>query len=101
MMDDVAFKLEMDPVEFVLKNMTRKADDETPYTNYTLEECIRRGAEAFEWKKRWRPQPGSDAGSGEARRRHVVHGVPLRRRAAAARSSGVDAQGPVHACTSA
>ena len=42
--------------------MTRKSRDETPYTNYTLDECIRRGAEAFDWKKRWRPQPGSDAG---------------------------------------
>ena len=52
----------MDPVDFVLKNMTRKANDETPYTNYTLEDCIRRGAEAFEWKKRWRAKPGSDAG---------------------------------------
>ena len=62
MMDDVAFKLGMDPVDFVLKNMTRKANDETPYTNYTLEDCIRRGAEAFEWKKRWRAKPGSDAG---------------------------------------
>jgi CO/xanthine dehydrogenase Mo-binding subunit/aerobic-type carbon monoxide dehydrogenase small subunit (CoxS/CutS family) len=62
MMDDVAAKLKMDPVEFILKNMTRKAGDQTPYTNYSLDECIRRGAEAFEWKKRWRPQPGSDAG---------------------------------------
>ena len=62
MMDDVAFKLGMDPVDFVLKNMTRKASDETPYTNYTLEDCIHRGAEAFEWKKRWRAKPGSDAG---------------------------------------
>ena len=62
MMDDVAHKLEMDPVEFILKNMTRKSRDEVPYTNYSLEECIHRGAEAFEWKKRWRPQPGSDSG---------------------------------------
>ena len=62
MMDDVAYKLKMDPVDFILKNMTRKSRDEVPYTNYSLEECIRRGAEAFEWKKRWRPQPGSDRG---------------------------------------
>jgi xanthine dehydrogenase molybdenum-binding subunit len=62
MMDDVAYKLKMDPVEFILKNMTRKSRDEVPYTNYSLEECIHRGAEAFEWKKRWRPQPGSDGG---------------------------------------
>ena len=50
MMDDVASKLKMDPVEFILKNMTRLARNELPYTNYSLEECIRRGAEAFEWK---------------------------------------------------
>ena len=62
MMDDVAAKLKMDPVEFILKNMTRKAGDQTPYTNYSLEECIRRGAEAFEWRKRWKSTPGSDPG---------------------------------------
>jgi xanthine dehydrogenase YagR molybdenum-binding subunit len=62
MMDDVAYKLKMDPVDFILKNMTRKSNDQVPYTNYSLEECIRRGAEVFEWKKRWRPQPGSDPG---------------------------------------
>jgi CO/xanthine dehydrogenase Mo-binding subunit len=62
MMDDVAAKLKMDPVEFILKNMTRQAGDQTPYTNYSLDECIRRGAEVFEWKKRWRPEAGSDAG---------------------------------------
>jgi CO/xanthine dehydrogenase Mo-binding subunit len=62
MMDDVAYKMKMDPVEFVLKNMTRKNNDQAPYSNYSLEECIRRGAEAFEWKKRWHA-PGSDPGA--------------------------------------
>jgi CO/xanthine dehydrogenase Mo-binding subunit/aerobic-type carbon monoxide dehydrogenase small subunit (CoxS/CutS family) len=62
MMDDVAVKLKLDPVEFVLKNMTRLAGDQTPYTSYSLDECIRRGADAFEWSKRWKAQPGSDAG---------------------------------------
>jgi xanthine dehydrogenase molybdenum-binding subunit len=62
MMDDVAYKIKMDPVEFILKNRTRKANDQIEYTNYTLEECIRRGVEAFDWKKRWRSQPGSDSG---------------------------------------
>ena len=36
MMDDVAYKMNMDPVDFVLKNMTRKANDQAEYTNYTL-----------------------------------------------------------------
>jgi xanthine dehydrogenase YagR molybdenum-binding subunit len=62
MMDDVAYKMNMDPVEFVRKNMTRKANDVTPFTNYTLDECLRRGSEAFDWKNRWRSKPGSDAG---------------------------------------
>lgn len=62
MMDEVAYKMKMDPVDFILKNMTRKANDQTPFTNFTLDECLRRGAEAFDWKKRWRPEPGSDKG---------------------------------------
>ncbi len=62
MMDDVAYKLKMDPVEFGVRNMSRMFRDEVPFTNFSLEECIRRGAEAFDWKARWRPQPGSDTG---------------------------------------
>ena len=62
MMDDVAYRLKMDPVEFGLKNMSRMFRDEIPFTNYSLDECIRRGAEAFDWKARWKPQPGSDPG---------------------------------------
>jgi CO/xanthine dehydrogenase Mo-binding subunit len=62
MMDDVVFKLKADPVEFALKNMSRMSRDEVPYTNYTLEECIRRGAEAFDWKARYKATPGSDRG---------------------------------------
>jgi len=62
MMDGVAAQLKMDPVEFIVKNMTRKANDQTPFTNYSLEECIRRGAETFDWKRRWRAAPGSDTG---------------------------------------
>ena len=62
MMDDVAFRMKMDPVDFILKNMTRRFRDEAEYTNYTLDECIRRGMDAFDWKKRWRA-PGSDSGA--------------------------------------
>jgi len=61
MMDEVAYRMKMDPVEFILKNMTRQFRDETPYTNYTLEECIRRGVDVFDWKKRWHA-PGADTG---------------------------------------
>jgi xanthine dehydrogenase molybdenum-binding subunit len=63
MMDDVAYKVKMDPVDFALKNMTRSPGPGLSFTDYSLDECIKRGAEAFEWKKRWRAQPGSDSGS--------------------------------------
>src|SRR6185295_7782809 len=53
--------LKMDPVDFILKNMTRKFRDETPYTNYTLEECLTRGMDAFGWKSRWH-EPGAGSG---------------------------------------
>jgi xanthine dehydrogenase YagR molybdenum-binding subunit len=62
LMDDVAYALKMDPMEFRLKNMTRKFRDQTPYTSIGLEDCIRKGAAAFDWKKRWNPTPGSGAG---------------------------------------
>jgi xanthine dehydrogenase YagR molybdenum-binding subunit len=42
--------------------MSRKANDRDEYTNYSLEECIRRGAQMFDWKNRWRPTAGSDSG---------------------------------------
>src|SRR5437879_2658912 len=45
MMDDIAYRMKIDPVEFLLRNMARTARDEAPFTNFTLEECVRRGAE--------------------------------------------------------
>jgi CO/xanthine dehydrogenase Mo-binding subunit len=60
-MDDIAYAMKMDPVDFILKNMV-KPGPRTVFTNYTLDECIRRGAELFEWKKRWKPEAGSGPG---------------------------------------
>jgi len=61
MMDDVAYKLGMNPVEFALKNMTRPSD-EKEFTNYALDQCIEQGAERFDWASRWKQIPGSDEG---------------------------------------
>src|SRR5258708_32860355 len=54
-MDDIAHELKIDPVEFRLKNMTRKFQDRLPYTSFGLEECIARGTAAIAWKSRWKP----------------------------------------------
>jgi xanthine dehydrogenase YagR molybdenum-binding subunit len=42
--------------------MTRKYRDAIPYTSIGLEQCLRQGAEKFEWKKRWH-EPGLDTGN--------------------------------------
>jgi len=61
MMDEVAAKLQMDPLTFIRKNMTRKFRDETPYTDYSLDECLDRGAAMVDWKAKWHP-PGAEPG---------------------------------------
>jgi CO/xanthine dehydrogenase Mo-binding subunit len=61
MMDSVAYALKMDPVDFAIRNMLRPTA-ERPFTNYSLPDCISRGAALFDWKTRWRPVPGSDSG---------------------------------------
>ena len=61
MMDDISYKVDMDPVDFALRNM-RRPTEEVRYTTYALDECIERGRELFDWEGRWRPVPGSDEG---------------------------------------
>jgi len=61
LMDGIAYELGMDPVDFALKNMLRPTD-EIRFTNYSMEQCIVRGRDLFDWSRRWRPAPGSDPG---------------------------------------
>jgi xanthine dehydrogenase molybdenum-binding subunit len=61
MMDDVAHRIGMDPVEFALKNMTRPREGLT-FTNFSLDECVKRGAELFGWSERRRLAAGSSPG---------------------------------------
>ena len=58
-MDEMAEKLGMDPVEFRIRNDTQ-VDPENParkFTQRSLIQCLRTGAETFEWAKR-NAQPG-------------------------------------------
>ena len=61
MMDDVAYRVGIDPVAFIRKNARRPGPD-IEFTNYTLDECLTEGARQFQWGNRWRSVPGSDAG---------------------------------------
>lgn len=58
-MDELAYKLGMDPVEFRLKNYSEKDQNEDkPFSSKELRECYRQGAEKFGWEKR-NPAPRS------------------------------------------
>jgi xanthine dehydrogenase YagR molybdenum-binding subunit len=52
-MDELAYQLEVDPLELRLKNYTDKDQNEDrPFSSKELRECYRRGAEKFGWAQR-------------------------------------------------
>ncbi len=52
-MDEMAWKLNMDPIEFRIKNDTQKdLHAEKPFSSRLLVECLRIGADTFGWKNR-------------------------------------------------
>jgi xanthine dehydrogenase YagR molybdenum-binding subunit len=58
-MDEMAVKLNMDPIEFRRVNDTAKSPiDGKPYSSRSLMTCYEQAAEAFGWKQR-NPVPGS------------------------------------------
>jgi xanthine dehydrogenase YagR molybdenum-binding subunit len=62
MMDTLAEKLGMDPLEFRMKNYAEVDPvSGNPYTTKRLRECYEKGAEAIGWHRR-RKVPGSDPG---------------------------------------
>lgn len=56
-MNEMAAKLNMDPIELRLKNLCRVGDKmhllETPLTSSTLHQCIERGRELIGWKDKY------------------------------------------------
>jgi xanthine dehydrogenase YagR molybdenum-binding subunit len=58
-MDELAYALNMDPIELRLKNYSQINEDEKkPYSSKSLKECYQAGAEKFGWSQR-NPKPGS------------------------------------------
>lgn len=58
-MDDLAYKLNIDPVELRLRNYTTKdITEDRPYSSKELKQCYLQGAEKFGWDKR-NPEPRS------------------------------------------
>jgi xanthine dehydrogenase YagR molybdenum-binding subunit len=51
--DELAYKLKMDPIELRLKNLSVKdPSNGKPFSSRSTAECLKRGAEAFGWSKR-------------------------------------------------
>jgi xanthine dehydrogenase YagR molybdenum-binding subunit len=58
-MDELAYKLGVDPLELRLKNYAEKDQNlDKPFTSKELRECYRQGAEKFGWARR-NPEPRS------------------------------------------
>ena len=58
-MDELAYALDMDPLELRLVNYAERDEHEgKPWSSKSLRECYRRGAEVFGWQRRSRA-PGS------------------------------------------
>lgn len=58
-MDEMAHKLNLDPIEFRLRNYTETDPEHNrPYSSKHLKEAYQKGAEAIGWTNR-KPQPGS------------------------------------------
>jgi xanthine dehydrogenase YagR molybdenum-binding subunit len=58
-MDELAIKLNLDPVELRLRCYTdRDQNEDKPFSSKALRECYRQGSEAFGWSKR-NPEPRS------------------------------------------
>jgi xanthine dehydrogenase YagR molybdenum-binding subunit len=58
-LDELAYKLRMDPLELRLRNYAERDEDKNlPWSTKSLRECYRQGAERFGWSRRT-PEPRS------------------------------------------
>ena len=74
LVDQIAEKLGIDPIEIRLKNTYRTGDKTKPYgarlSNYAIEECIDKGVKAFGFRDRWQGW-GKPAKAENAKRRGI------------------------------
>lgn len=78
-MDIMAEKLGMDPMDFRLKNHARLEDGDQdrklPFSSNGMEECVRKGAEAFGWAQKWQ-KPGTSPGPVKKGLGMAIHACP-------------------------
>lgn len=60
-MDELAYALQMDPVELRIKNDTQHdLSVDKPFSSRQFIECLRIGAQKFDWQNKWRSEPRSN-----------------------------------------
>jgi xanthine dehydrogenase YagR molybdenum-binding subunit len=86
-MDELAYRLKMDPLELRLRNYAEtEPDSGKPWSSKKLRECYRQGAERFGWSRR-NPEPRSMrdgpwlVGWGMATATYPAHRMPAKARA--------------------
>ena len=57
--DELSEKLNLDPVELRLKNLSKTDSEGKPWSTNYLNECLTVGAEKIKWKQNRKPKPGS------------------------------------------
>jgi xanthine dehydrogenase YagR molybdenum-binding subunit len=81
-MDELAYSLQLDPIELRLRNYADKDEDAgLPYSSKSLKQCYKVGAERFGWSKRkMQPRSMTDGkyliGWGMASATYPVHRMP-------------------------
>lgn len=91
-MDELAYQLKMDPIEFRIKNEPAKdPSNGKPFSSRSLVQCLQEGAKAFGWEKR-KIEPGQNqqgdylmgygvaAGTYPARQRETSASIKLTRK---------------------
>jgi xanthine dehydrogenase molybdenum-binding subunit len=76
-LDQIAFELEINPVEMFRKNRIQKYKSKTPFTSNHLEECIVEGAKRIGWNEKWH-KPGAMAGPKKHGIGMALGGYPFR-----------------------
>lgn len=71
-MDELAEKAGLNPLDFRLKNIETKMDQDRklPWASCGLLDCLQKGADAIGWKQKWHPPRGSVNGN-------KAHGIGL------------------------
>ncbi len=76
-MDELAYELKMDPIEFRLKNYAEEdPEKKRPWSSKSLRECYRVGAERFNWAKRTSEPRSMRNGHCAHWLRHGYRGLP-------------------------